>query len=115
MQITLPWPDRALSPNARVHWAAKARAVKDARLEASLSLPRLYTVFGDGPVPMRWTFHPPSRRRYDRDNIIASCKAYQDGLSDVLGVDDSRFEPTYRMGEVRGGGCVIVEIGEWLK
>lgn len=24
--IALPWPDRRLHPNARVHWAIKARA-----------------------------------------------------------------------------------------
>lgn len=32
--ITLPLPDRVLSPNARCHWATKSRAVKAARDEA---------------------------------------------------------------------------------
>ena len=31
MRITLPWPDRALHPNSRVHWAQKAKATKAGR------------------------------------------------------------------------------------
>lgn len=30
-QVTLPWPSRALSPNTRIHWAPKAKAVRAAR------------------------------------------------------------------------------------
>ena len=34
--ITLPLPPKELSPNARPHWAVKARAIKSYRLLAAL-------------------------------------------------------------------------------
>lgn len=113
--ITLPWPNRRLSPNARLFWATKARAVRDARETA-----RLLTMQanGDGPVPVwlnplpvRWQFYPPTKRRYDRDNLIASCKAYQDGIADAVSLDDFRFMSSYEFGEVTAGGKIVVEIG----
>lgn len=55
------------------------------------------------------TFHPPDKRKRDRDNIIASFKAGQDGLADAWGIDDNEFEITYALGEPRKGGAVIVE------
>lgn len=33
-ELILPWPSKDLSPNARVHWARKARAVKSSREQA---------------------------------------------------------------------------------
>ena len=33
-ELWLPWPPKECNPNARVHWAIKRRAVKDARHEA---------------------------------------------------------------------------------
>ncbi len=122
LTVTLPWPDRRLSPNARAHWGGKAQATKQARTMAR------YAMFEQGvdlwafirnlsdipalPIPITWTFHSPTWRTYDRDNCIASCKAYQDGLADALGINDSRFEPTYKMGDVAPGGQVVVVIGD---
>jgi crossover junction endodeoxyribonuclease RusA len=64
------------------------------------------------PVKMQITFCPPDARRRDRDNMIASCKALMDGLSDAIGIDDRHFIPTYQIGEIRKGGAVIVEIAD---
>lgn len=61
-------------------------------------------------LPMRWTFHPPRAGRFDRDNAVGRCKALQDGIADALGIDDSRFVPTYLIGEPVKGGRVVVEI-----
>jgi crossover junction endodeoxyribonuclease RusA len=110
--ITLPWPDARLSPNGRVHWAIKSRVVKGARELACYEAKRacLPPMPAEGDIRMVWTFHPPDKRRRDRDNIAASCKAYADGIADALGVDDSRFEPTYRRGEPVRGGRVTVEV-----
>ena len=36
--ITLPWPHKGLSPNARLHWAAKAKLVKAAREQAGWTM-----------------------------------------------------------------------------
>lgn len=56
------------------------------------------------------TFNPPDRRRRDLDNMLAACKAYLDGISDALGVDDSNFKLTIQKGEVVKGGQVVVEV-----
>jgi crossover junction endodeoxyribonuclease RusA len=64
----------------------------------------------DGPVALRVTFHAPDKRGRDRDNCIAACKAYMDGMADGLGVDDVRFEPTYAWGEPIKGGAVVVTL-----
>ena len=34
MNIELPYPDKALSPNSRCHWSQKAKAAKKARSDA---------------------------------------------------------------------------------
>jgi crossover junction endodeoxyribonuclease RusA len=111
MRITLPWPPKQLSPNARLHWATKAKAVASYRSDCGWRA----RAQGVHPVdvkylPMRVTFHPPDARRRDRDNLIASCKALMDGLSDALGVDDSYFIPTYEVCDTITGGAVIVSL-----
>lgn len=112
--VTLPWPDRMLSPNARGHWAKKARAVRTAREAAwALMLEALKgrtTDFGNRAVGLNWQFHPKTANKPDDDNALASCKAYRDGLADALGVNDANFISTIRMGEPVKGGAVIVTV-----
>jgi hypothetical protein len=55
------------------------------------------------------TFHPPAAHRYDTDGIITRFKAGQDALAEVTGVNDFQFVMTYRRGEVRSGGSVVLE------
>lgn len=110
--VALPWPDRRLSPNARVHWSRRAKAVKLARQEA-LALAfeagaRRLRITGQPRIAM--TFCPPDRRRRDMDNLIASMKAANDGIADALNVDDSRFVSTYSMGAPVKGGAVLVTV-----
>ena len=111
-QVTLPWPDKSLSPNARVHYMVKARAVRKARDAAFW-----FTWEAQGGHRPGWpaaaldvTFCPPSRRRFDVDNAVSRCKANFDGMSDALGIDDARFVPTYRMGDPVKGGAVVVTV-----
>lgn len=112
--LFLPWPDKRLSPNARVHWRALAQAKKMAKKVA------FYTVkeAGIGRIEaesllVRYSFFPPSRRKYDLDNLVASTKAYSDGIADAVGIDDSAWtlaiEPR---GPVEKNGMVKVEL-EW--
>lgn len=108
--VTLPWPSSKLSPNARVHWRPKADVTKSHRYAANvLTLEALgrATVTTD-TVPMAVTFCPPNARRRDLLNCIGSFKAYEDGLSDAIGIDDSKFIADFRMGDVVKGGCVVV-------
>jgi crossover junction endodeoxyribonuclease RusA len=66
--------------------------------------------FPAGDIPLTVTFFPPDNRKRDRTNMEAAFKAGFDGIADALGVDDNRFVPTYRKGDVVKGGMVIVEI-----
>jgi crossover junction endodeoxyribonuclease RusA len=104
LNLTLPWPPKQLSPNARVHWATLAKYKKQYRTacyylakEAKLSAPV------EGKILLDITFYKPSRRRNDLDNCLASIKAGIDGLADCLNVDDSRFDYTIRMADDIGG------------
>ncbi len=109
--VTLPWPSPKLSPNARTHWAVKSPITKAARAAACYATKAAQArVDHDGPIALRVTFCAPDKRQRDRDNCIASCKAYMDGIADALGVNDARFEPTYSMGQVTRGGAVVVQL-----
>lgn len=109
--ITLPWPDRRLSPNARTHWALKARLTKEARIAAGWAARACgIRVDGGGRVELHILFCPPSRRRYDLDNCLASNKAALDGIAEALGADDSRFHLHLQMGAPVKGGAVKVVV-----
>lgn len=111
--FALPWPDKKLSPNARVHHMVKAKHTKGVRQMAhAITLQATAGKRFTGPLILDMTFHPPSRRRYDLDNRIASAKGAIDGISDAIGVDDSQFELRCRMGEPTNGGRVNVRISE---
>ena len=109
--VSLPWPDRVLSPNSRAHWSRRAKAVKAARTQAYWLAHMGMTELPDGPVPVRVVFHPPDKRHRDLDNCPSMCKAYLDGIADAYGVNDARFVLTLERGPVIKGGCVSVTIG----
>lgn len=90
--IDLPWPSRDLSPNARVHRMAKARAVKKYRTDchhAALAA-GLRTMSADRLL-ITMTFCPPIKRHHDDDNLVARMKPARDAISDVTGIDDKFF------------------------
>ena len=100
MTVTLSLPPKALTPNARPHWAAKARAVQAYRGEAFLMARRAVAGVGKGgqwwakvgtEIMVRSTFWFRVERRRDRDNAQASLKSALDGIAEAMGVDDSRF------------------------
>jgi crossover junction endodeoxyribonuclease RusA len=82
--IKLPWPDPILSPNARCHWAKKSKCVKQHRMlaliEAKLQCQPKHWLAAY--YSLRCTLGP-YRRRCDEDNLLASLKAYRDGLQDA--------------------------------
>ena len=85
-------PYRELSPNSRVHWAVKARAVKAQREEVAW----LMKVRWHNQTPMAYAtisydFKVTNNRHRDIDNLVSSCKSFQDGLVDagVILKDDS--------------------------
>lgn len=111
--IILPWPPKELSPNARCHWAAKAKHVKAARQAAGWAAKASgIKIEGNGFINLQITFNPPSKRRHDIDNCVARLKGSLDGIADGLGVDDSRFRLSIEIGESVKGGQVVVKIAE---
>lgn len=110
--IVLPWPDRRLSPNARIHWRALAPVKKAAKETAYILTKQARARVEPGLIPMRVTFNAPDRRLRDDDNCIGAFKYYRDGIALALGVDDRAFRPSYHFGEPVKGGQVIVELVE---
>lgn len=93
VEVILPWPPKALSPNARVHWRVRAKAAKAYReacgwacKAAGLTAP--LTI---GKLHLWIDFYPPDKRRRDDDNLVASFKNGRDGVADALGLDDNCF------------------------
>lgn len=94
LRCRLPWPEKELSPNARIHWAPKGKIVRQYRdtcywqaLSQLGSAPPVPL----GPLRLTLEFAPPNNRSYDRDNLLARMKAGLDGLSDALQINDRRF------------------------
>ena len=110
LTLTLPWPPKELSPNARLHWSKLARAKKSYRATC------FWTAIQQGArrvdatkLYLSLTFFAPSRRAYDLDNALARMKSGLDGLADVLGVDDKHWSLSIaRADEI--GGFVRVEV-----
>lgn len=111
MILTFPWPPRELSPNARVHWAKKARAAKKYKNNCgwickAAKLPRI----APGPVHLAIVAYPPDNRHRDADNIMASLKNCQDAISWGFGINDRYFTSNFDWGRVMKGGVIQIEI-----
>lgn len=91
IEIVLPLPDKRLSPNARCHWAEKARITKNTRRDSYWA-----TFNAIAGTPPKWktataqaTFYFRDNRRRDKDNFAASLKSHADGMKDAgLILDD---------------------------
>ena len=114
MEISLPWPPKELSPNARNHWAVTARAKRIYRTEcwaATREVSKGLTLIGNYKIPVHVVFYPPNKHHRDLDNCLASIKAGLDGIADALKVNDHRFELTVSMApEILGMVKVKLEI-----
>lgn len=111
LTVTLPWPDKALSPNARVHWAKKHKVTNSAKeiaWYAARGFERSIAVAKKAQASV--TFHPPDKRKRDLDNMLASCKAYFDGIATATGCDDSKWDISIKRAEPIKGGRVVVEL-----
>ena len=113
LSILLPWPPATLSPNSRLHWAQRAKAVKAYRTACAWCA----SVERDGPLPpaegplsVVLGFRPPDSRRRDWDGLLSRMKSGLDGIADGLGVNDSRFRPALVVGAPIKGGAVMVVI-----
>lgn len=119
--ITVPWPDKILSPNARPHWAVKAKAVKLARRDGYFCalMPHVRShiavIKGWENITCEVQFFPPDARSRDRDGLMARLKATFDGIADAWGVNDKKFIPVPNpiWGDQIYGGEVRITFREW--
>lgn len=122
LTVTLPWPDKKLSPNARTHWRSAAR-VKAEASDGAYWLTRQAMGAQFGPATTKISHDgasdiildqvacPPNKAQRDRDNLDSSLKAARDGMAKALGVNDRFFRPTgIQWGEVRRNGEIVITI-----
>lgn len=112
MKLDLPFPPSILNPNARPHWRAHAKAKKKYRQDCHWLSLQIKPEFHEGKIYLEITFHPPDKRKRDKDNLIAAFKAGQDGMADAWQVDDYLFSASYHIGDVVKHGSVSVEISQ---
>ena len=111
LTIELPWPDRRLHPNARIHWRRKAEAAKTARADAHIACRAAgIREIKAATLSLAIVFHPPNRIRRDVDGMLSAIKPGLDGIADVIGVDDSNWQIAIRKAEPRPLGAVIIQI-----
>jgi Holliday junction resolvase RusA-like endonuclease len=121
--ITIPGlPAYPLSPNARNHWAVKARATEAAAWAvkaAIVNIPIEHDIEFDGPVSLAWTVYlDRGGRKRDNDNMLACLKAHQDALvrEGVIAGDSPKWipeTPTVKQivwGQHKGEARIVVEI-----
>lgn len=112
MTIELPFPAAILAGHAKGNGQWKKIAAtkehrgwaRSAALDAGLTAPE------SGDIRVHVSFIPANRRG-DRVNFPNRLKPYYDGIADALGVNDSRFLPSFEFCEPQEPGRVIIEVG----
>lgn len=114
--VTLPWPPTATSPNAggQGKWRRKADAAKSYKLLCAWACEAATVRPVDAiSVDVLMTFCPPSRRRFDLDNVLSRCKQGLDAVAEAIAVDDSQWRSiTLERGEPCRDGAIIISISE---
>lgn len=107
--IRLGWPNRALSPNARIDRRSQTAPRKAANVEGWAEAKRIGAK-AEADAHIEVTFYPPNSQRRDLDNLLASIKPHLDGIARASGVDDAGWSFTIRKGATVKGGSVLIHI-----
>lgn len=111
IEFCIPWPYSKLSPNIRQHWASLAKAKKKYKTACYWSAYEQGVRQIDADkITVHFYFHPPNKRKYDIDNLVARMKAGIDGIADLIKVDDANWIMTFERLEPKKGGEVKVII-----
>lgn len=86
--IDLQIPKPPLNANQRLHWAEKAREVRDLRHRTNLLARAAQLPTGCERVMVRLVYQPRDKRRRDPSNLMPTQKAVLDGLVDYGLVPD---------------------------
>jgi crossover junction endodeoxyribonuclease RusA len=110
--IELPFPGKILWPNGRGNHFAKHREFKKHKQWAwGAAKAARWFAPAEGGVKWAVTLYPKTANRIDRDNALASLKAYQDGIAEAMGLNDADFEtPSLQFAEPVKNGKVVVRI-----
>ncbi|MBO0358610.1 RusA family crossover junction endodeoxyribonuclease [Hymenobacter sp. BT186] len=113
LRLVLPYPPSILNPNNRSHWAKKNPVKVRYREHCRALALSMAPTFPPGKIPLSIVFYPP-RNTGDLDNMLSSCKALFDGVSDAWGVNDKLFRPmTLDVGKAdKANPRVEITIGE---
>lgn len=106
VQVTLPFPPRKLSPNARVSWQERAPVIKSYRHECRIDAQNVRRDMEQrgvrfplpGPVNVIVTFVLDDNQNRDWDNMIAAFKAGQDGITAAGIWQDDSIQAIGRIG-----------------
>lgn len=111
MHVDLPWPDRRLHPNARVHRMAKAGASRKARANSAwLAKAAGLRKIDAASIKVTAIFFPPDNRGRDLDGMLSNIKPHLDGIADVIGIDDRHWRLALERAEMVEGGNVRIQI-----
>lgn len=113
MRLDLPYPHKALWPNGRPHWAEKSRETKKHKAWAwTAAKARRLSAVSDGKILIHITVHGKKTGPLpDEDGVVGSVKAYLDGISEAIGINDRHFAaPTVSFADTRTGRFII-EVG----
>jgi len=110
-RIVLDWPPKVLNPNVNRHWGEKARVKARYKSDCQI-LARTQGVrkIEEDKLDVSVIFTPPDNRLRDQDNMIASFKSGQDGIADLIGVDDQHWDMSYAFLPPSVPGSVTVVI-----
>ena len=90
-RLLLPWPNWDISPNGTHNRKYRSALTKEHRYAGEM-LAREAIGFHnwvDSDVILAiWIFRQPDKKRRDTGNMRAAMKAYQDGISDALLIND---------------------------
>lgn len=109
-------PPREVSPNARVHFRRRARAVAAFRAEAAKAAQfesEGTSAFCGRMLPVELSAEIAwccGRKRLDQDNAIASLKPLVDGISDWLWHGRDEHVRMGQITQVRGDGRVTITL-----
>lgn len=132
-KVNLPWPHKGLSPNARVNRYAKAKLFKQHKITACVYTKKAMLEAGvhkanplidedtkyfgkkGGTINLRLICTPPKTRYRDEDNLIATCKAFIDGVAEALRVNDCCFHFREQIWKPADGiGLLCIEL-DWME
>ena len=107
-QFTIPYRLPSMA-NARLHWVAKARIVKEQRQLVTMFLGRWPRP--ELPVTVRLTRIAP--RALDGDNLQSAFKACRDAVATWIGVPDNHPGIVWKYAQSKGGAkryAIAIEV-----